>query len=118
MKLKFKNGVRLTQKNLHPHSYRILEVALETAEDLFPNYIPTVTSACDGKHMITSKHYEGMAYDLRVKDLPKETKLDNAVVVSALAWTAKMKDKLGSDYDVILHGKGQNLHVHAEFDRK
>ena len=30
----------------------------------------------------------------------------------------QMRKWLGSDYDVIVHGEGTNLHIHAEYDPK
>jgi hypothetical protein len=61
-----------------------------------------VTSVCDGKHMSGSKHYLGLAADLRIWGL--EGKLDQ--IVSAL------KTAMNNNYDVVK----ESDHIHLEYD--
>ena len=67
------------------------------------NYIMTVTSARDGKHMKGSKHYTGEAIDIRTRDMVDE--IGTAQVI---------KRYLGKDYDVIF----EKDHIHIEYDPK
>ncbi len=34
----------------------------------------------------------------------------------AESWAARLRERLGSDYQVILHGDGLNYHMHCELD--
>ncbi len=64
-----------------------------------------VTSARDGKHMIGSKHYEGMALDLRIRDFAKNEEKTAAKF---------LQRRLGRHYDVVL----ESDHIHVEYDPK
>lgn len=66
-----------------------------------------VTSVCDGQHMKNSLHWEGKAADLRANDLEEDVQL---------AILADIKEELGPNFDVILHGVGANIHYHIEYD--
>lgn len=66
----------------------------------------TITSITDGTHKRNSKHYSGMAFDIRTKDLPPH-------------WTPQsiaslLVPHLGADYDVVIEVD----HIHVEFDPK
>ena len=67
------------------------------------NYIMTITSANDGKHMKNSLHYSGKAIDIRSRDMANPT----LVAYYLNIW-------LGSDFDVIFEGD----HIHIEYDNK
>lgn len=58
------------------------------------------TSADDGRHGLTSLHYNGDAADLRIY-----SDIDNE------ALRAEIKARLNIDYDVLLEGN----HIHLEF---
>lgn len=45
----------------------LIEKAIKVIEG--ENYEMTITSAVDGKHMAGSKHYKGMAIDIRSRDM-------------------------------------------------
>ena len=64
-----------------------------------------VTSVCDGKHMARSKHYEGLAMDIRTREIQPE------MLKPCLE---EIKQALGPQYDVVLEGD----HIHIEFDPK
>ena len=60
-----------------------------------------ITSAKDGKHKDGSKHYEGKAVDLRIRDFYD-------------AWITYLKQSLGKDWDVVL----EDDHIHVEYAPK
>jgi len=61
-----------------------------------------ITSTYEGNHGEGSLHYANQAYDVR---LPDDSKL---------RILAKIKEKLGSDFDVVL----ERTHYHIEYDPK
>ncbi|MEE9413349.1 MAG: hypothetical protein V3V22_09900 [Methylococcales bacterium] len=61
-----------------------------------------ITSARDGRHMISSLHFSGKAIDLRTRDMGGKEKK----VVEAL------KKKLGTSFDIVL----ESDHIHLEYD--
>ncbi len=81
---------------------------IDAAEYAFGKYgiIPTITSAMDGSHMATSKHYTGDALDWRIWESDARG-LTNTIV-------SEMRYYLGSDYDVVL----ESDHIHIEYDPK
>ena len=98
-------------KALHKEIYNVFPVI----EHAFAPYgvqgvYAVITSANDGQHMTTSKHYADLAIDLRSKHLRPE---DKPKVLAAL------ESALGPDYDIILECPGQpNEHFHCEYDPK
>src|SRR4030095_736368 len=79
---------------------------IDACEYVFGKYgiIPTITSAVDGTHMATSKHYTGDALDWRIWESNQKG------VTSSIV--EELKYYLGSDYDVIL----ETDHIHIEYD--
>ncbi len=72
--------------------------------------IPIITSGNDSKHMKNSLHYEGLAWDFRIWDIPKSHRYK--VVY-------ELRDILqGYDYrwDVVYGDKNHLNHIHIEFD--
>ena len=66
--------------------------------------VPCVlTEGTGGKHMSHSKHYIGMALDIRKRDLPKDQVVD---------FVRDLKAALGSQFDVV----DEPTHFHIEFD--
>ena len=65
----------------------------------------TLTAGLDGKHMASSKHYTGDAWDVRINNVPPE-KLEPLRKLIA--------ERLGADFDVVL----ESDHFHVEFDPK
>lgn len=61
-----------------------------------------ITSAKDGKHSAKSLHYEGLALDLRSRNVAGAEK----------QVLAEMKTALGPDFDVVFEGD----HFHIEYD--
>lgn len=69
-----------------------------------------ITSASDGKHRVTSKHYRFEALDLRTKTMTTEQKY--VLVI-------RLQEILGPDFDVLLEDEGRkNEHLHVEYDPK
>ena len=63
-----------------------------------------ITSANDGKHGNKTLHHKGLALDLRTWTLKgREQEV-----------AAKIRAKLGPDYDVVVEGD----HIHLEYDPK
>ena len=68
-----------------------------------------VTSGCEDApgRLSTSKHKTGEALDFRAKHIPhdlREKERDN------------ISGALTDEFDVVLHGEGENIHFHVEFD--
>lgn len=74
-------------------------VYMDAGEEFF------ITSLTDGKHMDTSLHYKGNAFDLRTWNLKHKTPYQMIDLLKA---------KLGKDYDVIV----EKDHIHAEHQAK
>lgn len=64
-----------------------------------------ITCGIDGKHMKSSKHYVGLAFDLRSNTLGQNQQLEVC---------AEIKGALGDDFDVVVEGD----HLHIEADPK
>lgn len=62
-----------------------------------------ITSLNDKKHSQTSLHYADQAFDIRIRDFPKEVDPEEVV--------KEIKTRLKKHYDVILY----KTHIHIEF---
>jgi len=62
-----------------------------------------ITPLCDGTHSRQSRHYIGMAMDLRTRDLETSDKRKVA---------DKITDALGDEYFVLL----EDTHLHLQFN--
>ena len=103
-KINVKDGVIFKEINSFLLNIMITSSAVM---DLF-GMSPTVTSANDGTHMPTSRHYDNMALDLRTHDLPSQEIKDR--------FLQEMKSRLGADYIVIFEGLGTpNEHLHCQY---
>lgn len=109
-KLYFKNEVKLNGRHFDPEVRCILDIARDTAPDMTDGAV-WVTSANDGNHMDTSKHYSNEAFDLRVRNVVGKHP-------AVMEWCAIMREKLGKDYDIIYGDPAHMDHIHAEFDPK
>jgi hypothetical protein len=84
-------------------------LALQVLSSIFAEH-PTwgelvVTSLLDGEHMDGSLHYQGLAVDVRTRNIPP---------ASLPILESESKTRLGVDYDVVLEAD----HLHVEFDPK
>ena len=75
-----------------------------------------ITSITDGKHSKNSLHYEGLAFDCRIRHLiPNFKSFQNQTLKAMVAEIAqKIREKVGSQYDVVQ----ERTHIHIEFDPK
>lgn len=62
-----------------------------------------LTSVCEGGHQPGSRHFLGLGFDLRIRDMPEEFHKD---------FRDELAGRLGDDYDVML----EKDHIHVEFD--
>lgn len=91
----------------HPMLMRGLYVLCKTIYDV-SGQVPVITSIWDQSHETNSLHYIGCAGDVRSHYLTESQK--EAVLVHA-------RDALGSDYDLLLHPRGEpSEHFHLEYD--
>lgn len=99
--LRFKQGVRAY--GLAPE----MLLALDRAAIVYQAFDKdcTVTSARGDRHSVKSRHYSGLAVDLRTRDL---TEVQIRQIHEGLI------QALGPDYDVILEAD----HFHIEYDPK
>lgn len=103
--MKLKSDVDL--RGVQPEAVMGMNIVESCYQDLGLELM--VTSVKDGKHMATSLHYKGLAFDCRTKGLPLI--LDDFV--------KKLREKLGPQFDVVLEDVGgENEHAHVEFDVK
>tara|TARA_Y100000310_G_C20690483_1_gene821854 strand:- start:1389 stop:1697 length:309 start_codon:yes stop_codon:yes gene_type:complete len=65
-----------------------------------------ITSAVEGRHKEGSKHYEGLAIDIRIRFFNSQEQKNEVFL--------KIQAELGPDYDVVLH----DTHIHIEYDPK
>lgn len=98
--IKFKPGVVVHPVSIRsPEVMRILDVAVAEAPDA---YRVTVTSGCEGKHSPGSSHYQGKAWDLRIRDFPG----------AVGTWVDRMKRALGNRYFVLQEPD----HIHIQWN--
>ena len=91
-------------------------LAMMIAEAVYWKYDQTecvITSGCEGKHKVGSKHYDGLALDLRIRDFA------SGVVVNAVIEELQMRlnGRTGNqhgEYDITL----STHNIHIEFDPK
>ncbi len=104
MKIRMKKGVNLI--NLSTEMRNALPKICKACTWINgKDYIVTITSGNDGKHMIKSKHYENQAIDIRINDME---------INRHVGTTLRIRKELGKNYDVIL----EKTHIHIEYDPK
>lgn len=96
--IRLKKGVRIG--GVRPE----ITVAMQIAAGVYSrfNVDAIVTSCMEGKHSTHSRHYVGLAIDLRIRNVPRGQHSD---LRNALA------DALGPDFLVLLEGN----HIHVGF---
>lgn len=100
----FKAGVKI--EGLKPIMFPLIVYASNLHFKLFNSKKMVITSVIDGKHMKGSKHYQGLAIDVRINDKPKDG-------VHRFYYTLTY-DSVLNDYDVVL----EKDHIHIEYDPK
>ena len=78
-------------------------LAMAVCDDVFQacNQVFTVTSCLEGNHKPGSRHYDGLAFDIRIFDLRGITPYDMAY---------RLQEALGSEFVVI----PETNHIHVE----
>jgi len=110
--IQFKEQVRVGVQNLWPETVAGLSMALATAPIDVKGDTLVVTSANDGRHKRGSRHYQGLAFDIRLRDAHGRvgTIIDEAAIT---LWCTRLRDALPS-WDIIDEGD----HLHLEYDPK
>jgi hypothetical protein len=104
--MKLKSGVSI--RDVRPEAVLGMMICEPIIESYGAEFV--VTSVKDGKHMPTSLHYEGLAFDVRSRELPADKKHE---------CLKRMREALGSEFDVLLEGEGtENEHLHIEHDTR
>lgn len=98
--IKLKDGVNFN--GLH----RMMIFALNTIIPYWPEAFLTITSGLDGQHKKNSLHASGKAIDIRTKDFPKTTDINDLRNL--------LQSALGNAYDVVR----ESDHIHIEYDPK
>lgn len=99
--IKIKPGVKIT--GMKPEMILGLMAATEAYREM--GYDTIVTSVMDGTHKVGSRHYSGLAVDLRIRHMERG---------KAAEVRDKIHEAVGLWYDVIL----ENSHIHIEYDPK
>lgn len=101
-RVRFKDGVVLATA---PEMSRALPVIDRVSRETIGRGV-IVTSGTDGKHSAGSKHYTGLAVDLRTNDL-------TAAEITRYATALDQElNRSGHQYDVIIEA----THIHIEYD--
>lgn len=105
--LKLKDGVRL-------HGMRVQTLfAIQVALSIWNDDAETemvITSVNDGGHGEKSLHWDGAAFDLRVRD-----PASGNWVKEVASKIKRLREYLGSDFDVVDETKGAGPHIHVEW---
>jgi len=92
-----------TVRTLRPEMMHVLT----TARAIFVAHGAPLTVTDMWRDDPTSLHYHNLAVDLRAKNLSYKQR---KAILDGL------QTSLGTDYQVILHGTGANIHYHIEYD--
>ena len=83
----------------------VLNLAVIVAEVMAANSVQCViTAGTDGKHMVKSLHYAGLALDFRSRGMPLE--LQELIA-------KQVRERLGPGYDFLI----EEDHFHGEYDK-
>lgn len=97
--MQLKPGVSLL--GLRPELTVAIMAAQEVCRELGVGLV--LTSVGDGTHSRGSRHYSGLAFDMRRREMAD---------AEAARARDMLADRLGADFDVILEA----THIHVEFD--
>ena len=101
--IRIKEGVDIA--GLRPEILLVLPVAESILKEMSWSVNIVITSGRDGKHSIGSFHYNGLAIDLRTREM-EPGQIPHFV--------QHMKTCLGVQFDVVL----EDTHLHIEFQPK
>lgn len=106
--MKIKAGVKLA--GVKPETVVGMMVVNDIINANFPGEF-VVTSVLDGKHKVGSKHYEGYAFDVRIRYLKDNEQIDTLASAIRGALNGQDSNQVG-DWDVVVEA----THIHVEFD--
>lgn len=90
----------------------VMDTALDAVRRVWASHrlkLPVITSIEDGQHMAGSKHYQGLAFDIRLND----------VIFDHERLRAEVQLLCGLAFDVVHENHGQpDDHLHVEYDPK
>lgn len=113
MRLSLKSSVQLI--NLQPEMIIAVLVFMGLVQDI--TNVVTITSANDGKHKDTSRHYSGNALDFRTRDM-FNTLSDSQRMYELSMLRSQLTSSLPG-FDIVLESINlPNEHIHIEWDPK
>jgi len=104
MLIRFKEGVYL--KFIDSHFLDLAQIFFEEFQK--DGIVPMVTSACDGRHMGSSFHLDGLAWDWRIWGLKNPGATADRIRIRAR--------ELNPRYDIVFGDQDHLDHIHSEFD--
>lgn len=87
----------------------VMDIALDAVRRVWQSHglTPVITSIQDGRHMSGSKHYEGLAFDVRLNNV----NLDHEQLRLEVQLLA------GNSFDIVHENHGTaDDHLHSEYD--
>jgi len=105
--MRIKKGVDFN--GIQPETVMAMLVCETALDDMGHPF--TATSILDGVHKPGSKHYAGLAFDIRTWADGSGTQLSNHIKQEM---AARLRDILGPKWDVVV----EDTHIHVEFDDK
>lgn len=113
--LRFHPDVKFVSRNFAPEIAQILYVVQETAPETRDNTI-WVTRAWAEENRGT--HAAGEAFDIRIKNVVGFNIVTFQYCKEVEAWVYRIREQLGSDYDVVYGNSKHMNHMHIEYDPK
>ncbi|TFH40902.1 MAG: hypothetical protein E4H01_15780 [Lysobacterales bacterium] len=112
---RYKAGVTVRNTHELPHIAKIRDVAVATAPDTADG-IMWITEAWRPPRHHDDAHTWCCAFDLRIHNILKEHR--EAKILEGIEWIKRMRLVHIGDkrYQFELHGDGDNVHIHSEFD--
>lgn len=104
--MKIKPGAKLSN-SLQPEILCIFPIIENLCGKYGVEFV--ITEGVGGRHREDSKHYEGMAIDMRSRDFP-----DGSTGTVCSSFCHELRELLGSDYDIVM----ESNHIHIEYDKK
>ena len=103
-------GAILFGAHFRPEVAAIIKAAADTA----PHYLDEITVSEAWRDIRDTRdlHEEARAFDLSLHGLVE----GDAGERHAQDWAQRIRDVLGADYTVVVHGEGSNRHIHIELD--
>lgn len=104
-------GCVLYAGHMRPEAAVIVYEAAQTAPDELEQIV--ISEGWRQIRPYRDLHEELRAFDLSLNGIHGDhtTRLD-----VGLAWAVRLREALGPDYEIVVHGSGTNLHLHCELD--